>query len=516
MAADGGPVSFQVRFSPRWRRPRPGLLAGLLALFLALPVPAQEAEPDLSLLDVDALVAHFGFAPHQVGFILFDPTDGSTLAERNGDAPFLPASTIKVPTALAALEVLGADHRFRTELLGDGDQQAGVLIGDLYLRGEGDPFLDSNGLAALVDRLTAAGIREVAGGFAYDATALPSAQAINAGQPQDASYNPGYGALSVNFNVLHLSWVPDPTGAQVAPTLLAKADALDTPVDWVAIDAADTRDEPWIPYLYAPANDRERWILSPDLPNEGSVWLPVKDPARHVALLFRRLAADRGITLPMPVPAATPDQARLLAARESASLRAIAEQVLYWSNNLSAEIIGLATARALVEDVPDLDRSAQALTNWLSARFPGTDWGGLYLENHSGLSSSSRMTPRQMEAILSYAFARTYGTHAFRDLLRERDWIDGLNEELTDGQVPVRLRVKTGTMYFGRGLAGYLDTAGDRTLGFAIFASDFDARRDLDAAMDVRTAYRPAAATAWLDRARALERELVSRWAVTY
>lgn len=516
MAVNGGPVSFQVRGSLHGHRVRLPALAGLLALVFALPVAAQDAEPDLSLLDVDALVAHFGFDPHEVGFILFDPSDGSPLVERNADAPFLPASTIKLPTALAALEVLGADHRFRTELLADGGVRGGVLSGDLYLRGEGDPFLDSNGLATLVDGLVDEGVGSIAGTFAYDASAMPSAPSINAGQPQDASYNPGFGALSVNFNVLHLSWVPDPTGARVAPTLLAKAEALDVPVDWVAVDAVETAAEPWIPYLYAPADQGERWILSPDLPDEGSVWLPVKDPARNAALLFRRLAADRGITLPDPVPATAPDTARLLADQESASLRAITEQVLYWSNNLSAEIIGLATARALVEEVPDLDRSAEALANWLMARFPGIDWGGLHLENHSGLSSASRMTPRQMAAVLTYGFDRTYDDYAFRDLLRERDWIDTLNDDRPAGGAAVGLRVKTGTMYFGRGLAGYIDTAGARTLGFAIFASDFQARRDLDARMDVRTAYRPAAATAWLDRARAFERELVTRWAAAY
>lgn len=506
----------QLRVGPRSGRFRHPALTALLALFLTIPVAAQDGEPDLSHLDVDGLIAHFGFEPDQVGFVLFDPTDGSTLAERNADTAFLPASTVKIPTALAALEVLGADYRFRTELRVAGDVVGGALAGDLYLRGEGDPFLDSNGLAALVDRLAAAGITNVAGSFAYDATALPSAPTINAGQPQDASYNPGFGALSVNFNVLFLSWVPDPTGASVAPTLLAKAEALDTPVDWISIDAVDAIAEPWIPYLYAPVDEAERWVLSPDLPAEGSVWLPVKDPARNAALLFRRLAADRGIVLPMPVPGEAPDTARLLASRESAPLRAIAEQVLYWSNNLSAEIMGLATARALIEEVPDLTRSAEALANWLSARFPGTDWNALYLENHSGLSSASRMTPRQMAAVLDYGFARTYDAHGFRDLLRERDWIDALNEDLPAGQAPIRLQVKTGTMFFGRGLAGYLDTAGARTLGFAIFASDFDARRDMDAAMDVRTAYRPAAATAWLNRARAFERELVSRWAVTH
>ena len=77
-----------------------------------------------------------------VGYLLIDLETGQVLAELNPDLPLIPASTAKLATAVAALDVLGPEHRFSTELLARGALTGGVLHGDLILRGGGDPFLD--------------------------------------------------------------------------------------------------------------------------------------------------------------------------------------------------------------------------------------------------------------------------------------------------------------------------------------------------------------------------------------
>src|SRR5918995_1761336 len=84
------------------------------------------------------------------------------------DLPLIPASTAKLATAVAALDVLGPEHRFRTELLTSGVIEHGVLRGDLILRGGGDPLLDLPDLLGLAVRLENTGIREVDGHFLID------------------------------------------------------------------------------------------------------------------------------------------------------------------------------------------------------------------------------------------------------------------------------------------------------------------------------------------------------------
>ena len=68
-------------------------------------------------------------------------SDGEVLYSNLGDTRVHPASVMKLLTGAAALETLGLDHTFKTELYADGPIKDGVLQGNLYLRGQGDPTL---------------------------------------------------------------------------------------------------------------------------------------------------------------------------------------------------------------------------------------------------------------------------------------------------------------------------------------------------------------------------------------
>lgn len=64
---------------------------------------------------------------------------GDTLAAYQADKRFVPASNVKVITAGTALHALGTDYRFRTDLAYSGRIDHGVLKGNLYIVGGGDP-----------------------------------------------------------------------------------------------------------------------------------------------------------------------------------------------------------------------------------------------------------------------------------------------------------------------------------------------------------------------------------------
>jgi D-alanyl-D-alanine carboxypeptidase/D-alanyl-D-alanine-endopeptidase (penicillin-binding protein 4) len=69
-----------------------------------------------------------------------------------------PASTMKLVTTLAGLEILGPQYVWRTEALAVAPLNQGVLEGDLYLRGNGDPRLVVEHLWLLVQRLRGVGV----------------------------------------------------------------------------------------------------------------------------------------------------------------------------------------------------------------------------------------------------------------------------------------------------------------------------------------------------------------------
>ena len=81
-----------------------------------------------------------------------------------------------------------------------------------------------------------------------------------------------------------------------------------------------------------------------------------------------------------------------------------------------------------------------------------------------------------------------------------------------DGLPPVAIRAKSGTMNYARGLAGVIEPGDGRRLVFAVFVNDQAARAALDGAASDGARAITGQTRAWLDRARALERDLLTHW----
>jgi D-alanyl-D-alanine carboxypeptidase/D-alanyl-D-alanine-endopeptidase (penicillin-binding protein 4) len=455
------------------------------------PAAATVADPDAQLIEAA------GFGVGDVGYLVVDLADGRVVAEHNPDVLFLPASVAKIPSVAAGLAILGGEHRFVTTLDATGDVQNGVLTGSLTLRGGGDPFLTSEDLQAMAKALAASGVKQVAGAFLYDAGALVEVPRINDLQPEAVGYNPGVSALSVNFNRIRLNW----TGGK-APSAAAAAISESLTLPLASIGLAFAEQDPAGPFVRAGTPSEDRWLLSPTLEEKGEDWLPVGNPSLITAEVFRALAAAEGVTLPEPVAGPVPEGARELAKHESVPLTEIADGVLHYSNNLTAELIGLAASRQLTGRKLGLKDSATALAAWWQLRVPTADWTGMVLENHSGLASYTRVTPRQIVVMLEAA-AGLIGGADFHDLLRPISWKG----------VKGSARIKTGTMSYARGLAGYIDTAAGRRFAFAIFFNDAGKRAALDASFDPRVRDIDPDSRRWRDRALKLEEKLTTSWA---
>ena len=139
-------------------------------------------------LATEALVASLAPVGDQVapGSCLVVAVDGTPVFDDAGATSVIPASNMKLVTAAVALEVLGAEHRFTTEVRADAPPAGGVVAGDLYLVGGGDPVLGTEPyvaaaaaqvtypqpyvtpLEALADQIVAAGVRQITGSVLGD------------------------------------------------------------------------------------------------------------------------------------------------------------------------------------------------------------------------------------------------------------------------------------------------------------------------------------------------------------
>lgn len=433
-----------------------------------------------------------------MGYLLLDLESGEVLAELNPDLPLIPASTVKVATAIVALDVLGPEHRFETDLLIDGTVRDGVLTGDLILRGGGDPVLDVADLLELAVKLKTRGIRAVDGRFLIDDSALPRLSEIEPTQPPEAAYNPGIGALSLANNRVRLAWRG---GGRVDASTLP-------PLEEAAFEpASPARLPPGGIGLKQADDDIVVWRVADRGRGRQERWLPVKDPGLYAGSVFHQLAEAQGIALRPPRRGVAPVGATVLASHESPPLRPILRDMLLHSNNMMAELIGLAAASRLGDVSGGLDDAGALLVDHLAETLPGVDWRGAQLTNHSGLDGSARLTAHQLAAILQYGWV----TEALPALLPAAGWSGTLARRFRAEDEVFRVWAKTGTVNYGIALAGYLFPETGRPAVFAAMVSDLDERDAYDA-LPTPTSYSEAAAGTWNARARALQDGLVEGW----
>ena len=479
------------------------ILAGIALWAVAFAFP-QNAWAQSAPKALKRLLQQYRLNPQDVGYHLFRLTDGQVVDTYEADTPRIPASTTKLITALAALEILGGDYRFQTRLLGSGEVHGSTLHGDLYLVGGGDPTLSTNDLQGFVDALKAAGITQVRGRFAFDESFLITTQEVNPKQPVVAVYNPSVSALSLNYNRVQLRWKGRPGAKNFQTWLRSPADGIFLPVSGVSIGLIPIGGQSDTPFLLEEGS-RDRWLLSRQLPARGFKELPLRrTPGKVAASLFRTYCLQFGITLPQPQAAPAPTNARLLYTHDSKLLSGILSGMLFYSNNLSAELIGLVTSRTLRDQPLSLPDSAALLTDWYQRRLPQTDWTGFVNMNHSGLSSLSRHSPRQLTAILRH------GAPLLFDLLPQPQWKNEWAE------LEKNVRAKSGTMSYVAGLTGILTTRKGHQLGFALLVTDFARRATFDAARHAEKVQTPPEAEAWTEQAKAFERALLSHWRRTY
>ena len=134
------------------------------------PLTAADSAAALEKLvsDLTAITAIPEAKTGKVGVQVRSITHNRVLYSLNPDSPLTPASTTKVVTSFTALSELGANYEVRTILAADAKPNNGVIKGNLYLKGFGDPFLSANEIDELVDQLANSGVRQIDGAIVGD------------------------------------------------------------------------------------------------------------------------------------------------------------------------------------------------------------------------------------------------------------------------------------------------------------------------------------------------------------
>ena len=119
---------------------------------------------------LDSLLQSRIFETSIVGMMVYDLTADSVLYKVNERQALRPASTMKVVTAVAALDRLGGSHQFLTKLYYTGEVQDSTLYGDLYCVGGFDPAFNSDDMRAFVESVQQMGVDTIRGRIVADRT----------------------------------------------------------------------------------------------------------------------------------------------------------------------------------------------------------------------------------------------------------------------------------------------------------------------------------------------------------
>lgn len=434
-----------------------------------------------------------------VGFAVADVRSGKLLETNDAAKALPPASTAKAITALYAIDALGANYRFATRLSTNGSISGGVVSGDLYLIGGGDPTLDTNALASMASKLKSLGIREVRGRFFYVENALPNLREVDRSQPEHVGYNPAISGLNLNYNRVHFEWRKAGNGYSV--TMDARSDKY-RPNVYISKMQIAARNLPV--YSYKDGGNFDQWTVARGaLGKGGSRWLPVRKPGLYAADVFQTLARAQGIVLKNPQRATNTPKARALVTHTSAPLSTILRDMLKYSTNLTAEVVGLTATRKRGGRANSLKASAGEMSKWANSALK---MGNASFADHSGLSDASKVTAQGMVNAMLIARRRA----GFAQLLKPIAMRDANRKVIKNH--PIKVFAKTGTLNFVSALSGYMTAPDGTQLAFAMICADTNRRRSIKEA-DKEA---PRGGRDWNRRAKALQQKLIERWGSVY
>jgi serine-type D-Ala-D-Ala carboxypeptidase/endopeptidase (penicillin-binding protein 4) len=446
--------------------------AALLGVLALLPVtaslgqsPARQALP----APVAGALARAGIPENAVGVVVqeVDARDAQVLV--NADSALNPASTMKLVTTFAALELLGPSFAWRTELLSSAEQRGDVLDGDLIVRGSGDPRLTHEAFWVMLRALRARGIREIRGDLVLDRSAfqVDTRDASVFDNEPTRPYNTPPDALLMNFRAVMLLLVPDPLRQSIVVTLepplpqvsltgTVKADAgaeCDNAFARLGLDVQNTAGSARVAVGGSfPSGCGER--IRP---------ISVLSHREFVFGLFQQLWRESGGTFAGQLRDGTAAAgARVLASHTSAALSEIVRDVNKWSNNVMAQQVYLAIGAQTLGAPATWAKSSRAIADWAKQRRLALP--ELVLENGSGLSRIERITPRGLSDLLLAAFRSAVMPELMSSLPLVAS--DGtMRKRLANSAVAGQAHIKTGSLNDVRAIAGYvLDARGRRTV----------------------------------------------------
>lgn len=441
----------------------------LLALLISLPglAPATTHGGDSLPPQIDALLPELPLDPSQVSIYVRQVDSAVPLLAFNAEVARAPASVIKLVSSIAALDLLGPEYQWSTEVYRVGPVADGTLSGDLILRGYGDPHLSNDAFAGLLRALRAKGIDTIAGDLIIDESQLapPSAGRYDFDGAGQSAYNALPAALSLNRQATHLVIYHDRPSGRVGVYTDPPLSGVDLVNDATLVTApCQARHHRLNVQFSQPEGERPRLRVSgsfaSECPDERVARLVLR-PEQHAASAFDALWRQLGGRIEGRIRLGSLPPAAVLVHRlESPPLGEVLRDINKLSNNLAARLVFLGLADQDGPAPATLEQARARLATWLAER--GFEFPELFVDNGSGLSRETRIAAASLGELLVWSYHQPWMPELLGSMAIAG--VDGtMRRRLRFEPIQGRAHLKTGTLRDASGIAGYvLDAHGRR------------------------------------------------------
>lgn len=448
-------------------------------LTFAAGVPSR-LQTEISTLNNDDALTHGCW-----GLCVIDMDSGKVIASNDPDRSMIPASTMKVLTTGAAMGLLGKDYRYSTFIEYDGvyDIAAGVIHGNIYIRGTGDPTLGSshfpadtvNGFAGLPKKLKEMGIKIIEGNIYGDKTFFSDNPLPDGWTWGDLGQYYGAGTSGLDYKdnkvTLYFNSMKGDSGR------ITRVYPQPRGIRYVTyVTVAGKKDEA---YVYGSLNGNNYAVYGsiPAGKKDFEVEASNPDPALTCAEDIYNGCVQQGIIVGGTAKSwsrndqrnAKPFVRKTLMMFSSPTLSEIIEVTNKHSDNIYAEQL-LRTLGALKGEDGTTDAGTVVVRDYWASQ--GVNIDGMYVMDGSGLSRSNLVTTKQ-QAMILYRISKM-SWYAEFDASLPVAGKEGSMSSLCKGTCAENnMRAKTGYINRARGYAGYVKTKSGRMVCFSVLANNY-------------------------------------------
>lgn len=471
-------------------------------------------------VDVNNSLRDFGFVTQNSGiegskllknasvsFYAINLNTGKVVRSINPTASLIPASSLKLLTTAAGLEILGDDFIFQTVIVHDGEiDRNGILKGNIYIRGGADPTLGSRNfkkhyyepyfIKVWVDAIRKKGIKTIEGSIIgdpqlYGDYIVPTTWVV---EDLGNDYGAGYSGLSIFDNIYEVNFsnLQQPSIEEITPLL---------PPEVQLINQLKQEGNSCKVCIYGRPYQNTRLIKGTVTPKKANFTVKgsIPDPAYWAAYSLHTELEKYGIKVAKN-PTTIRRQSKNTLAQQgnhhkhlksgeqlefkvretgmlpgihitySPPLKRIVEITNRESNNLYAEHIANHIGLKVMGEA-DLETGIKAIMNfWRDA---GVDTLGMFLMDGSGLSRYNSVTTKQLVEILCY-MRNSKNFQAFYHSLPIAGETGTLKELFIKAPLKGNLRAKTGTLKRVLSYTGYCTNIKGEDIAFSLIINNYN------------------------------------------